>query len=451
MTPKQAGRIPRIEHPSEEGVATACVELMPTSPGDQPVAPPKAVALGPVLGSVAASGISKSLSHSELLGVSPPRVLDGTPARGIHLQQPSARPTRQHSPLSENAMASCNTSGLRLGNAGAVAGSGTQQTLRGLVSRRPTSPPVARATAISPSVSNSPFTGVTPWNNAFSTLAPNCVPQVASVGASIATVAGTGNVPGSPNAISSRPVHALHSGTSLVNGEVPLAMTTAQNIALALGTNGTAPPRSPRQPTALGMTAPGTNVSQRVGQISPLGPSITSTPASSTSGIATTTSYMSSFSPIGRTPYQSVPGVQPLGSQTIVTAAPQVANTAVSTTLTHVVMRRNFELTPPLASGPGGSIGAWPGLRDQTPAVLRPTGASTMRSHGTATSPITSNIAQPMSSVASIGTGGATTTITHAVASGSGTPLPPFPGQASPRALFGRSSRDALSPIAQGT
>jgi len=457
-TPKQAGRPPMIDvpsYPAQDGATTVsattvCRELISNSPADLAVLP-KAVALapGPVIASVATAGISKSLSHSELLGAS-------APTRGLHVQQPS----------SENAVPSGNTAGLRVTNTSAL--TATPQTLRGLAARRPTSPPVARATATSPSANNSAYSGLATWGAGFSpaALGPNSVPQVASLGASIATVAGTGNVPGSPNAVSGRQFHGLHTGTSAVftdpghgyanAGEASVGIIGSQNIALAIGANGTAPPRSPRQPAALGVAAPSASIAQRSSQISPLGSSLTSTSASSTSGVATTTNvgnYMASISPLSRAPLQSVPAIQALGSQSIVTATPHASATASSTAPTHVVLRRNLEVTPPSAtSGPGGSIGAWPGLRDQTPAALRPSGAPTLRSHAATTSPTTASIAQSLcsASMSSAPGVGFTSAVLHGAASGTGTPLPP-PGQASPRALFGRSSRDAPSPIAQIT
>lgn len=458
-TPKQAGRSPVIEAPSyheQDGAATVGAttvsrELVTNSLADLGV-PPKVVALGPgpaIASGAATAGISKSLSHSELLSTS-------TPTRGFHAQQPS----------SENALASGKSSGLRVPNTAPLQ-SATPQTLRGLAARRPTSPPIARATATSTSANNTTYSGpgalAATWGAGFSpaTLGPNSVPT-ASLGASIATVAGTGNVPGSPNAVSGRPFHGLHTGTSVVftdpahgyanAGEAFVGLIGSQNIPLAIGANGSAPPRSPRQPAALGVAAPSASIAQRSAQMSPLGSSHTSTSASSTSGVPTTTSvgnYMASISPLSRAPLQSVPAIQALGSQSIVTATPQMPATS-STTPAHVVVRRNLEVMPPsTTSGPGGSIGAWPGLRDQTPAALRPSGAPTVRSHTATTSP---TIAQSLCSgfMSSAPGVGFTSALLHGASSGTGTPLPP-PGQASPRALFGRSSRDAPSPIAQIT
>lgn len=172
-------------------------------------------------------------------------------------------------------------------------------------------------------------------------------------------------VPSSPGVVPGRPVGSMH--------------TTA------LG----APPRSPRQP------GPGPCA----------GPNITgSRPQLSVSGGLT-------VSPLQRLPM--VPGGPGTG----------VVNAGPSGISLPTMRPRGLEV----GSSGAAPIAAWPGLRDQTPAALRPAGSNCLPS---------ASGAVPQPSVSS-----ATNPGTATVISGNGTPLPP-PGQASPRVLFGRNSRD---------
>lgn len=262
------------------------------------------------------------------------------------------------------------------------------------------------------------------------------------------------------------------------------------------GASSAAPPRSPRQPSVNGAAVQATSTVQRSLLVTS-----SSSASSATAGPILTAAHigwsvagggLASMSPLTRSALQASPapgpvvtsGVQALASQGIVTHAGSSNVAASAGTAAHVVLRRSVEVaSSALASGPGVSIGAWPGLRDQTPAALRPAGAPSLTvtaptqsvhaRHGPSISSTTScatttTIAAStcsasggipvllgsasMGSSSGVGTAIAMSSMSSgtavpsahaaAAASGNGTPLSPFPGQASPRALFSRSSRD---------
>jgi len=256
-------------------------------------------------------------------------------------------------------------------------------------------------------------------------------------------------VPGSPT-VRGRTLHALQNSTSVpLTAALSAALgargsTQLSNAPLA----GAAPPRSPRQPTTPGsapsVVAPRTQASHRARSAEDMGAMQAALQAQVSGGEVAGAVSVGAVAGMSYTP-QGPRGMQPSRFEQYPKV--QVVGTTQGLPSTHAVAGAAA------GAAAGATAGAWSALRDQTPAALRPAAvqvamsapANTARphTHGTMTAPP----ALPIPTAGSSISGSAHTPATNASsASGSGTPLPPFPGQASPRTLFGRSSREGFTP-----
>eukprot|EP00401_Gymnodinium_catenatum_P003466 CAMPEP_0117598736 /NCGR_PEP_ID=MMETSP0784-20121206/75563_1 /TAXON_ID=39447 /ORGANISM="" /LENGTH=976 /DNA_ID=CAMNT_0005401221 /DNA_START=33 /DNA_END=2963 /DNA_ORIENTATION=- len=441
-SPKQAGRPPQIE-PTQApalgsdnvvlggglnaaAVGTSPAGAMPShgaGPRGAPAAPlaPAAVASavgaggivkGPTpisAGSTAAAppatcgGIAKSLSRPDILGLSPPRALDVATLQRGHLQQPVVRPTRQQSPLGDPAYASSQgtwTTGTTAPQIG--------HTAPGQVATFPRS-----ATATTPP-------GSVP--NGGGGRRPNS-PQV---GHSTGVAGGAGMTGACPAGMSAAPTP----GRSLAQGVAVQASVTMAPAAVA------APPRSPRQP-GTGLQAPLVSRTTAAGAApcpTSLQPSTSGAQVLNLQGVQVLNLQGVQAAAHSRTTLDGQSHVAKACASSTGPGGLMVPVKAVAGSTMNMRRGGVAEASPTAAPVAGVATAAttWLGFRDQTPAALRPVSLLTQGAHSnhiTATSLASAGVVCG-STAPALG------------ASGSGTPLPPFPGQASPRALFSRGPRD---------